>query len=351
MSTRHALAVGALAFALSVIALGTACGGPPSADASETTPTSSESGGESYDCADLPAPRVRQLDGPIGAADIAFDPLGNLIGSNTQDLFRATSATGQPALWVPGIPSRAAVRQLSDGRLAVVQEMFFRVLVLTPDGSSALLAGNLEYPFGLVEDRDGNIFIGDEIRVMRVDAASGEAEVWLETPDFSSRWLSFDRDYDGLFIGGRSPTIYRVPISATGEAGTPVEWGTLPLDDNPPLDPSDTGTDTGTDTGGEDPGGSETGGEDPGVLTLVDGLGVDACGNVYAAEFHSRGLYKIPAGGGLGELFVDWNEIEYGHGLQWGSGIGEWSETSLFLPQPYNEYNVIEVEIGVPSKQ
>ncbi|PRQ03143.1 hypothetical protein [Enhygromyxa salina] len=345
MSTRCASA--ANGFALAGLALCWACGGPPSAEASETEETTATTG-EPYDCADLPAPRIRQLDGPIGAADVAFDESGNLIGSNTQDLFRASSVTGQPSLWVPGIPSRAAVRQLSDGRVAVVQEMFFRVLVLTPDGSSELLASNLEYPFGLVEDREGNIFIGDERRIMRVDAASGETHVWLETPSFSSRWISFDRDYDGLFIGGRSPIIYRVPISASGQAGTPIEWGTLPLDDNPPLEPDETGGDTGAETGSET-GDREPSG-DPGVLALVDGLGVDACGNVYAAEFHSRGLYKIPAGGGDGELFVGWTEIEYGHGLQWGSGLGEWSATSLFLPQPYNEYNVIEVEIGVPTK-
>jgi hypothetical protein len=336
--------------ALSLVALTGACGTPtiPADESGSTsTSTSTSTGGEAYDCADLPGPQIRQLNGPIGAADVAFDEHGNLIGSNTQDIFKASSADGQPPLWVPGISSRAAVRQLSDGRVAVVQEMFFRVLVLAPDGSSSVLASNLVYPFGLVEDRDGNIFIGDETRIMRVDAESGDVEVWLETPVFSSRWISFDRDYDGLFIGGRTNTIYRVPIGASGEAGVPVEWGTLPIPDDGGA-PAPEPPDPRAETGGDETGGDETGGVETNVL--VDGLGVDACGNVYAAEFHSRSLYKIPAGGGLGELFVGWSPIEYGHGLQWGSGIGEWSETSLYLPQPYNEYNVIEVEIGVPGK-
>lgn len=320
---------GVHAVALSVVVLTAACGGPAETESDSSTATV-------YECAKLPAPRIRQLDGPIAAADVAFDNQGNLFGSNTQDVFKTSSADGQPALWVPGVSSRAAIRQLSDGRLAIVQEMFFRVLVLSPDGSSDILASNLVYPFGLVEDRDANIYIGDETRIMRVDADSGEAEVWLHTPAFSSRWISFDRDYDGLFVGGRTQTIYRVPIGADGQAGTPVEWGTLPISAPEP-------TDTGTDTGGDETGADE-------LLALVDGLGVDACGNIYVAEFHSRSLYKIPAGGGEGELFIGWNEIEYGHGLQWGSGIGEWSETSLYLPQPYNEYNVIEVDIGVPQK-
>lgn len=341
--------------ALSVVALTLACAKPPVAEGAESSESSdtTATGGESYDCADLPDPVIHQLNGPIGAADVAFDDQGNLIGSNTQDLFKATSANGQPALWVPGVASRAAVRQLSDGRIAVVQEMFFRVLVFTPDGSSAVLANDLVYPFGLIEDLEGNIYIGDESRIMRVDKDSGEATVWLETPDFSSRWMSFDRDDEGMFIGGRTPTIYHVPINSSGEAGEPVAWGTLPIPDSPapPPDPSDTGTsDTGDETGDEtgETGGDETGGDGP--LTLVDGVGVDACANVYVAEFHSRSLYKIPAGGGEGELLVGWSEIDYGHGLQWGSGIGQWSDTSLFLPQPYNNHNVVEVDIGVPQK-
>ncbi|MFV8751545.1 SMP-30/gluconolactonase/LRE family protein [Nannocystaceae bacterium ST9] len=251
---------------------------------------------------------------------MAFDDEGRLIGSNTQDIFRTASATGTPALWVPGVPNRSALRHLSDGRIAVVQEMFRRVLVLLPDGSSKILASNLDYPFGLVEDLDGAVFIADNSRIMRVDPESGDAAIWLETPNFVSRWISFDVDYDGMFVGGRTNTIHWVPIDESGQAGAPFVWGTLPVP------ASDEGH------------------------TLVDGLGVDACGNVYAAEFYSKGLYRIPDGGGVGEQLVEWSEIEYGHGLQWGSGMGDWSETSLFLPQPYNAFNVVQVEIGVPSK-
>ncbi len=281
----------------------------------------SESGSEwAGDCSNLPAPEVHQLAGPIAAADVAFDDQGHLVGSNTQDIFRTASSTSTPALWVPGLANRSAVRRLSDGRIAVVQEMFRRVLVLLPDGSSELLASNLVYPFGLVEGLDGAVYIGDDTSIVRVDPDSGEAETWLATPNFVSRWMSFDRDYEGMFVGGRTKTIHRVPIDGSGAAGAPVEWGTLPIP------ASDDG------------------------LTLVDGLGVDACGNLYVAEFYSKGLYRISAEGGEGERLVEWTELEYGHGLQWGSGMGDWSETSLFLPQPYNDFNVVQVEIGVPSR-
>ncbi|PRP92815.1 hypothetical protein ENSA5_47280 [Enhygromyxa salina] len=345
-SQHAARALGSLV--LSLISACTDPGGALDTDSEASTSTDSDdtTGGVTYDCANLPGPWIRQLDGPIAAADVAFDDQGNLVGSNTQDLFKTSSADGQPALWVPGAAGRAAVRQLSDGRIAVVQEMFFRVLVFSPDGSSAVLASNLVYPFGLVEDLDGNIYIGDETRIVRVDAESGETEVWLDAPGFVSRWVSFDRDYDALFVGGRSEVIYRVPLGPGGEAGEPIEWGTLPLFGDPgPAPPPNQGGGAGTKTDGEGPDESNE------RLALVDGLGVDACGNLYVAEFHSRGLYKIPAGGGAGELFVGWEPFRYGHGLQWGSGIGDWSATSLYLPQPYNEFNVIEVEVGVPQKQ
>ena len=311
--------------ALTIAALTCGCVGSARLDDSGESESESESESETDtqwagDCANLPMPEVHQLAGPIASADVAFDDQGNLVGGNTQDIFKTSTATGKPALWVPGVANRSAIRHLSDGRIAVVQETFRRVLALNPDGSSELLASNLGYPFGLIEGLDGAIYIGDDTRVVRIDPESGVVATWLETPDFVSRWMTFDLDYEGMFIGGRTNTIYRVPVSAAGEAGAPVVWGTLPVP------ASDDGK------------------------TLVDGLGVDACGNVYAAEFYSHSLYRIPVGGGEGERLVQWSELEYGHGLQWGSGMGDWSETSLFLPQPYNDYNVARVEIGVPSK-
>ena len=313
---------------------GSGCGGEePSASASEgsETPPVPE-----YSCAALPLPAIRQLDGPLAAADVAFDDQGQLIGSNTQDLFKAASASEPPALWIPAVPARAALRTLSDGRVALVQEMFRRVLLFAPDGSSELLVSDLIYPFGLVEGPDGAVYIADQDRIVRVELGSGALEVWLETPDFQPRWLSFDLDGAAMFVGGRNEVIHRVPIDAEGAAGEAQEWGYLPVADlaEPP--------------GGSETGGSETGESEP--FALIDGLGVDACGNVYAAEFHSRALYKFSPAGGEAELFVQWEHGEYGHGLQWGSGLGEWSATALYLPQPYNDFNVIEVELGVPSR-
>lgn len=307
----HALAL--------VLVLGGACVPAASDDESQSESGSETETGEPWmgDCAELPAVEVTQLAGPIAAADVAFDAEGHLIGSNTLDLFRASSPAEPAKLWVPGVVNRSAVRMLSNGRLAVVQEDYRRVLTLTPEGASSLLVADLYYPFGLVEDLEGRVYIGDTQSIVRVELETGERETWLATPDFVARWMSFDREYESMFVGGRSSTIFRVPIDEAGAAGLPSAWGTLPVETE---------------------------------KLLVDGLGVDACGNVYAAEFWSRALYRFSPAGGMAELLVQWDDIEYGHGLQWGSGIGEWSETSLYLPQPYNDYNVVRVELGVPNK-
>ena len=315
------------------------------------------------DCEGLHAPVVQQLEGPIAAADLAFDDQGNLVGSNTQDLFRTPSG-GSAQLWVPGMPGRAATRFLPDGRLVYVQEELSRVMLVGPDGTSEVLASNLLYPFGVTVDQAGLVFVADSDRIVRIDPATGQSTVWVDFVPGGARWLSFGRDYDEMFVGGLTAAIYRIGLTPDGGAQEVEWWGQIPVTlDGGGADPvpapgetagtGDSGgltaaSDVSGTSDGSAEGGSDTG--FPGDEALIDGLGVDACGNVWVAEFYSTSLYMIPQWGGEGEVVIDWTEIEYGHGLEWGSGIGDWSETALYLPQPYNENKVIEVEIGVPSK-
>lgn len=90
------------------------------------------------------------------------------------------------------------------------------------------------------------------------------------------------------------------------------------------------------------------------VLAVIDSLGVDACGNLYLTEFQTRSLYGVPAGGGAAVLLSSWGaadqQDQYGHGFAWGAGVGGWSETSIYLAQPYADNGVIELELGIESK-
>jgi len=80
-----------------------------------------------------------------------------------------------------------------------------------------------------------------------------------------------------------------------------------------------------------------------------DAVGVDACGNLYVPEYFSNTLYRISPGGDV-QPYIYWEEGKYGHGLEWGSGIGGWKADAIYLPQPYDGDTVVEVVIGVPSR-
>ena len=82
-----------------------------------------------------------------------------------------------------------------------------------------------------------------------------------------------------------------------------------------------------------------------------DTLGVDICGYLWVANYWDSTLYRIsPSGDVLDYWEAPGNGNTYGHGLVWGTGSDGWDDHMIYLPQPYNNYNVIEVNIGVPSK-
>jgi hypothetical protein len=264
---------------------------------------------------------LTELDGPVGAADLAFDAEGHLVGSNTMALFKSTSE-GSSNVFVPGLEGRAATRYLPNGDLVFVQEELNTVLLVDPSGGTSVLAAGLHEPFGAAVDLEGLVYLADGDRVMRLDPSTGDQEVFLSNVAGGARWVSLDRDYDGLFIGGQSDTIYRAAIDSEGVGSTPVAFGTIPGDNGSFGD----------------------------LGPYIDGIGVDACGNVYVAEVSSSMLYRIPAQGGGGSVLVAWDWTNYGHGIEWGSGIGGWDPLSVYMPQPYDDHSVIQVEIGVPSK-
>jgi hypothetical protein len=82
-----------------------------------------------------------------------------------------------------------------------------------------------------------------------------------------------------------------------------------------------------------------------------DGLGIDACGNLYVPDYSTRGLYRVDPKGVVTMLFdqVTDGPSHYGHGLEWGSGIDGWNDKAIYLPQPYDGSTVLEVVLGAPS--
>jgi hypothetical protein len=218
---------------------------------------------------------------------------------------------------------------LPNGDLAMVIGEEEMLTIVEPDGASQPPYGWMHEPYGTAVDMQGRLYVADNAQIYRIDTESGDYEALLDGQlgaNIAPRSIGFNRDYTILYVGPRatSTTIYQLPIDEQGNAGELSEWAEL-------------------DVGGWDP------------AAWTDGIGVDECGNVYIPEYFSQGLWRIPEEGGQGERIVNWwdygGEEAYGHAIAWGSGIDGWNEYSVYLPQPYGGNAVVEVELGVRSKQ
>ncbi len=83
-----------------------------------------------------------------------------------------------------------------------------------------------------------------------------------------------------------------------------------------------------------------------------DGLGVDVCGNVYVNDFWSLSFFRVSPLGVV-KLLKTWASPDpgYGHGQEWGSGLGEWRDDAIYVPQPYDGNTVAELVVGIPSRR
>jgi hypothetical protein len=82
-----------------------------------------------------------------------------------------------------------------------------------------------------------------------------------------------------------------------------------------------------------------------------DGLDIDVCGNVYAVDYSSSSLYRASADGETVTRLVDWSGpgADFGHGMEYGSGVGGWRADAIYLPMPTGDKKVKEIVIGIPG--
>lgn len=85
-----------------------------------------------------------------------------------------------------------------------------------------------------------------------------------------------------------------------------------------------------------------------GVYGGLDGLDVDACGNVYVTEFVTGLVYRVPPEGGVAEPVIS---IESGWipNLHWGSGVGGWSRELLYV-MDRDDDSVHAVDVGIHGR-
>jgi hypothetical protein len=273
-----------------------------------------------FDCTNLPEQpiSVTELDKPRGYHDLMFDNEGYIIGTDGFNLVRV-NRDDQVQIFALNYGDVEGMDWLADGSLAVAS--YSGIDVIAPNGSTSTLTSSLS-PYGVTTGPDGLLYVADNTRVYRVDPATGEVEILIDPSDydthFSPRNVEFDPDYTLMYMAtlGESD-IWVVPIDENlSPIGDPQLFATIP------------------GTG------------------YQDGLGVDICGNLYVPDYNTSALYRVTPDGVVSKLFQFNTDLSnYGHGLNWGSGIGGWDAEALYMPQPYDDNTVVEVRIGVPSRK
>jgi gluconolactonase len=296
---------------------------PPDVPAeAETTPEIVDGAGETettlpFNCQHLPLGPLdlEKVEGAIAAEDLAFDGEGYLIGSDMSAVYK--SAPGKATkIFVPNLQTRAGMRMTPAGFLAVNDDTQGRLLLYGPDGTlDRVLMQGLAYPNGMVVDLDGYVLITEHNsgRVLRVHPYTGESTVLAEGLEYPNG-IVFDATYTRLYVGTfGGAKIWTFTLSRDGRPGRVEVFADL----------SDT----------------------PGQL---DGMGVDACGNVYVCEYGSTDIWRIAPDGKTKVRIIDSDpDVTYLPNLQWGRGEG-WDPRSIYVPDGWN-VGVWRVQVGVPS--
>ena len=246
---------------------------------------------------------------------IAFTQDGYLVGWNGYNAVVRSSYDGVREVFVPGVLGMEQLDHLADGDIVGSDTSGARLIRITADGGTETISTNSGYAYGVTTGPDRNIYIADG-GVHRIDIETGEKTTLIRQPrQWTAHSLAFNLDSTRLYIGsiGRGDVYY------------------VDLDDdlNPVGEPQIFASNVGRG--------------------WHDGLGFDACGNLYVADYSSAGLYRVSPEGVITPMYNPGNTTIYGHGLQWGNGQGGWRADALYLPMPYSGSLVREVVVGVPA--
>jgi len=308
---------GMTAAACALLFFSSGCGEKPAPRSLGLLDTGGDSDAVVFDCSTVPdAPlSVEQVAGAIGARDVAFDDTGYLTGSDMTTIFR-TKHDGTSTLFVANVAADTGMHYLSNGDLVAAEGSVLRKI--TPDGvSTQLTSASGAYLYGVTVGPDGMLYVtyggpGSGGDVRRIDPVEDTGETIVS--GLFARLVDFTPDHSRMIIGAMGGRVY-----------------TVELDGN--LDPEGEPELLATIEGNEE--------------MDMGGFGVDICGNIYVSDHDTMKLHRITPDGDVSVLH-EWTEQSYGHGLEWGSGVGGWDDESIYLPQPYGGFGVVRIEIGVP---
>jgi sugar lactone lactonase YvrE len=281
------------------------------------TPVAGPDTPPAVDCLGLsPGPRsITELVRPRGYHDVAFSDDGEIIGSDGSALV-AVDRQDNLRVYAP-VSGAEGIDRLADGTLIVASSE--GLVKVSPEGAVVPLAAGVQ-AYGVTVGPDGLVYAGTNGVLYRVDPSSGSVDTYLDPqtlPEpFAARTINFDVDHSLMYIGSFGDSVYVLPIDAQlNPAGSPRRFVSV-----------------------------------QGGGPYFDGLGVDACGNLYVPSYTHSALYRFGPDG-EGAMYWDPPELTpYGHGIRFGSGIGGWLADAVYLPQPYDNNTVVELVTGVGKR-
>jgi hypothetical protein len=275
-------------------------------------------GGQDFDCDAIP-------EGPFdtetilmdfsGSEDLAFDGAGNLALKQEGAVMLVTS-DGQGTMLADGFPQIYGTRFLTTGDLLVALPQQGVLQTIAPDGTVSDVAADLESPNGIYVDPTGAVWVTEfgGSAVVRFDAAWNKTTIFQGPEAGSANGVVLDPARGLLFFtnygAGR---LLRIAVDAQGQpSGQPAEVGTIPG-------------------------------------AKLDGLALDACGNVYAVDQGNSQLYRFrldAMGVATGEPENLTNFPKNTANVQFGAGAGFDPESLYGAGNPGEVYRVA---VGVPG--
>ena len=273
---------------------------------------------DTYDCENLSwGPFPYTVNGGIKAGeDLAFDDQGNLIGADAGNLFKSQYGGGFQ-IYVPNAGGFiAGLRSLHNGDVVYSDTNTNTLFRADVHGSKWPLLSGMNYGNGIEIGDDGFVYVAEQTggRVRRVDPDTGDFTILVEGLN-NPNGLSFSPDYSILYIGSfGGGMIYKLPVDPDGNPGE--------LDILVP------------NVGGG----------------MLDGMGVDACGNIYVCEYIAALVWRItPDGQNMAPIANFSSDTSWIPNMQWGSGVGGWDENVLYVLDIASN-TFYEVPLEVPGK-
>ncbi len=280
----------------------------------------SSSTGDTLDCTQIPtgpfAPEV-QFTPPVfdGSEDLAFDGMGNLAGKNGSNVVLVDASGAEVASYTDPGPAYG-LRFRDNGDLLVAHFQTGVLSAISPDGTSANFATGLGGVNGIYPDLDGNVWITNFSVVGRLDSTGAYEDIVTGGDAANSNGIVYDPDRGLAFYTNYSAgRILKVEIDGAGDPGAVSTVATV---------------------GG----------------AAMDGLSLDACGNLYAVDQGNSRIYRVMLDGD-GDALGDAEDIVDGNlqniaNAQFGRG-GDFDELSLYAAGVPGI--VYRFEVGVPGAE